>query len=137
MNLEEYLRQKLEQDPEFRREWEAEEPAIGVRCALIGARSHLGLTQAELAERVGTTQAYISRAEADGGVSLEFLTRCAAALGGSATFVLKLPGSQQASVDAIRFVQRQARTTSPSPSSVNAKRRTLVRPRRARRGMTT
>jgi transcriptional regulator with XRE-family HTH domain len=133
MNLDEYLRRKLEQDSEFRREWEAEEPAIGVRCALIEARSQLGLTQAEMAERVGTTQAYISRAEAKCQVSLEFLARCAAALGGNATFVLELPGSQPASVDAVRFVQREAAERLQAGRA--PEQRTLARPRRTRRGM--
>jgi transcriptional regulator with XRE-family HTH domain len=135
MNLDEYLRRKLEEDPEFRREWEAEEPAIGVRCALIGARRHLGLTQTQLAERMGTTQAYVSRAEADGRASLDFLTRCAAALGGRATLVLELPGGQPASVDAIQWVRRQARAAAERSSSVESETPALVRPRRPRRGM--
>lgn len=137
MNLDDYLRQKLAQEPEFRREWEAVEPAIAVRCALIGARSYLGLTQAELAERAGTTQAYISRAEAEGRVSLEFIARCAAALGGSAALVLELPGGQQASIDAVRFTQWQTRTASGPPFSGNSKHRAAAGQGRVRRGIAT
>ena len=41
MDFREFLRQELERDPEFRREWEADEPARKVAHAVIGARCRL------------------------------------------------------------------------------------------------
>jgi len=46
-------------DPEFVREHEA----LEVPFAVIGARIHAGLTQEELAERMGTSQSAIARLE--------------------------------------------------------------------------
>ena len=46
-------------DSEFVREYEA----LEVPFAIIGARVHAGLTQEELAERMGTSQSAIARLE--------------------------------------------------------------------------
>jgi transcriptional regulator with XRE-family HTH domain len=53
-------------DPEYRREWEALESKFTMIDALIGARARAGLTQEELARRMGTTQATIGRLESGG-----------------------------------------------------------------------
>jgi transcriptional regulator with XRE-family HTH domain len=95
----EYLRQELERDPEFRREWEESEPAFRVVNALVGARCRFGWTQAELARRMGTTQANISRAENTGRVTPHFLARFAAAVGGRAVLTLELPGEPNLSLE--------------------------------------
>ena len=50
-------------DPEFVREYDALEEEFALATALIGARAQAGLTQAELAERMGTTQSAIARME--------------------------------------------------------------------------
>ena len=41
-------------DPEFVREYDALEEEFALAGAVIGARAHAGLTQEELAERMGT-----------------------------------------------------------------------------------
>ncbi len=46
---------KWREDPEFMREYDALEEEFALASALIGARAEAGLTQAELAERMGTT----------------------------------------------------------------------------------
>lgn len=104
MNFRDYLKEQLETDPEFRRVWEEDEPAFQVIRAIVGARSHLGWTQKELARRMGTSQANISRAERTGKVTPEFLTRFALAVGGSATLTLKVPGSRRVPIDAARLL---------------------------------
>jgi ribosome-binding protein aMBF1 (putative translation factor) len=48
---------------------------------LQGARKRNNLTQAQLAERMGTTQSVVSRVEKGSNVSLETLARYAAACG--------------------------------------------------------
>jgi ribosome-binding protein aMBF1 (putative translation factor) len=57
------LKRRWMRDPEFRREYEALEPAYQLARALIEARSRAGLTQAQVAERMGTTQSVVSRME--------------------------------------------------------------------------
>ncbi len=49
--------------PEFVREYEALEEEFALAAALIKARSDAGLTQEELAKRMGTTQSVIARLE--------------------------------------------------------------------------
>jgi transcriptional regulator with XRE-family HTH domain len=53
-------------DPEYRREYEALEEEFSLIHALIEARSRAGLTQAEVARRMKTTQAVIARLEGGG-----------------------------------------------------------------------
>jgi ribosome-binding protein aMBF1 (putative translation factor) len=50
-------------DPEFRAEYEALEPEFALASALIDARSRAGMTQAQVAKAMGTTQAVIARLE--------------------------------------------------------------------------
>lgn len=55
-------RQWLE-DPAFRAEYEALEDEFALASALIEARGRAGMTQAQVAEAMGTTQAVIARLE--------------------------------------------------------------------------
>ena len=57
------LKQELLGDPEVRREYERLGPEFELIQSLIKARSRAGLTQAELAERMKTTQSVIARLE--------------------------------------------------------------------------
>lgn len=50
-------------DPEYRREYEALEEEFALVDALIRARARAGLSQAEVASRMGTTQSAIARLE--------------------------------------------------------------------------
>jgi ribosome-binding protein aMBF1 (putative translation factor) len=59
----EKLAAKWRKNPEFMREYDALEEEFVLATALIGARAQAGLTQAELAERMGTTQSAIARME--------------------------------------------------------------------------
>ena len=62
------LKKEWMKDPAFKNEYEALAPEFAVAKALIGARVKAGLTQSEVAERMGTTQSVIARLE--GGTSL-------------------------------------------------------------------
>lgn len=69
-------------DPEYRKEYEALGPEFAQAKALITARARAGLTQAQLARKMRTTQPVIARLE--GGrqkPSLATLERYAAATG--------------------------------------------------------
>jgi len=75
--FEEHLAEALG-DPEFREAWEASDPA----CQLARLRILRGLTQQQLAERVGTRQPSIARLESGREEpKLGFLRRVAEALG--------------------------------------------------------
>ena len=76
----EFLEEQL-RDPEFRDEYEALEPEFSIMQALIDARKSSGLTQKQLAERTGITQADISRLETgNANPSLRTLQRLAAGM---------------------------------------------------------
>lgn len=53
----------METDPAYRAEYEALGPEFEMARALIEARSEAGLTQEEVARRMGTKQALVSRLE--------------------------------------------------------------------------
>ena len=54
-------------DPEYVAAYHALEEEFALANALIGARAHAGLTQEELAERMGTSQSAIARLESGRG----------------------------------------------------------------------
>ena len=69
-------------DPAFRAEWDALEPERQIMRAIIDGREEKALTQKQLAEVTGITQADISRLEnGTGNPSIRTLKRLAAGLG--------------------------------------------------------
>ena len=67
------LKNRLLEDPDFRREYARVDEEFALIEALIRARTTARLTQAELARRLGTTQSAIARLEG-GRVSPSFAT---------------------------------------------------------------
>lgn len=69
-------------DPEYVKAYDALEDEFALAAAMIAARARAGLTQEQLAQRMGTTQAVIARLES-GRVkpSTRTLERLAAATG--------------------------------------------------------
>ncbi len=63
MNHRDYVAQREARDPAFKKACERLRPQFEFRKALIGARLAAGLTQKQLAERMGTSQAAIARVE--------------------------------------------------------------------------
>jgi ribosome-binding protein aMBF1 (putative translation factor) len=79
--LEDDIAQRGARDPEFRQALDALRPELEFRMALIRARLAVRLTQAELAERVGTKQSSIARLETGSArPSFDMLQRLSAAL---------------------------------------------------------
>jgi ribosome-binding protein aMBF1 (putative translation factor) len=60
--LKEFMAKSLT-DPEVKREFDALEQEFAISSELIRARARSGLSQAELAERMGTSQSAIARIE--------------------------------------------------------------------------
>ncbi len=71
-------------DPEFRRTYEEEAQKKDLWLALVEARQAANLTQAEVARRLGVSQAQVARIEKRGydSYTLNTLRRYVAALGG-------------------------------------------------------
>jgi len=57
------LTNELMQDPEFVKEYEAIQPEINITRAILNARLKAGMTQMELSQKSGISQADISRLE--------------------------------------------------------------------------
>ena len=75
------LTDELMQDPEFVKEYEAIQPEINITRAILDARINAGMTQMELSEKSGISQADISRLEkGTRNPSLNLLKRLAEAM---------------------------------------------------------
>src|SRR3989304_923749 len=79
--LKEYIAEQMK-NPQFKKAWEDLDPEFQVLKAMIKAREKTGISQAELARRVGTKQSVISRLErgAFSKATLETIKKMADAL---------------------------------------------------------
>lgn len=76
------FRKELLKNPEVKAEYDSLEPEFNIIQAMIDARRNLNITQKELSERTGITQADISRIEnGTRNPSLEMVKRLAKGLG--------------------------------------------------------
>lgn len=83
------LKERLLTDPKVRTEYDRLGPVYALVGAMVDARHDAGLTQEEVAERMGTTQSVVARLEnAHHMPSLDLVTRYAAALGRRVRFDL-------------------------------------------------
>jgi DNA-binding XRE family transcriptional regulator len=83
---------KLRKDPEVMLHYEAEKARTQIAALVKNARQQAGLTQAELARKVGTSQSVIARLETGADQrtpSLTLLARIAAALDAHLQFGFK------------------------------------------------
>ncbi len=75
-----FLKEELLNDKVFRKEWDRTAPRYQVIKQILKLRHHNNLTQKELAKKIGTTQAVISRIEnGNVNISIDFLIRIAKA----------------------------------------------------------
>lgn len=83
------LEKELLADPKVKLEYDKLAPRYAVISALITARTKKGLTQKELAQKIGTKQSAIARLES-GSVnpSIEFLQKIAQVMGYKLTIQL-------------------------------------------------
>lgn len=88
------LAAKWKQDPEFRRAYDELEDEFALARALIAARAEAELTQEQLANAMGTTQAVITRLESGRAKpSTRTLQRFAEAMGTKLTISFeRIPG---------------------------------------------
>jgi ribosome-binding protein aMBF1 (putative translation factor) len=79
--LEEHITEQMK-DPEFKKEWDDLDPEFELIESMIKAREKAGLTQTELAKKIGTKQPVLSRLESGGfsKATVETLRKIANAL---------------------------------------------------------
>ena len=76
------LKKKWHVDPRFRQAYEALKPEFAIARQLITARSRAGLSQAEVARKMGTTQSTVARLESGQRLpAMSSLQRYAGAIG--------------------------------------------------------
>ena len=75
------LRKKWRKDPKYLKEYEKLEPEFELARELIMARVKAGLSQDELARKMGTSQPAVARLESGHKPSLKTLERYAEAVG--------------------------------------------------------
>ena len=84
------LQAQLLADPSIRAAYDAQAEEFALARELIAARTQAGLTQADVAERMGTTQSTVARLEAGRAApSLRSLQRYAQAVGCRAVVQLR------------------------------------------------
>jgi len=84
------LKARILENPEAQAEYEAQAPEFELASELISARARAGLTQAELAQRMNTTQSTIARLESGRTLpSMRTLARFAEATGSRAVVRLE------------------------------------------------
>ena len=84
------VKELLMKDDEFKAEYEKLKPRYDVISQIIDARAKEGVTQEELAFRVGTQKSNISRLESGTyNPSLDFLVKVAHSLGKEMQIILK------------------------------------------------
>jgi transcriptional regulator with XRE-family HTH domain len=113
------LHKRWMKKPDYRKAYEELEPVFELADQLIEARRRAGLTQAQLAERMGTRQSVIARLESGRHPpSWRMLTRYAVATGNIGRFVLE---------PAARAKGRPRAQLASKPGPVKAKERRIAR----------
>ena len=74
---------------EYKEAYEALEPEFAIARALINARSEAGMSQSDVAERLGVTQPAVARMESGKNVSIKTLRRYATAVGKPIQIVIR------------------------------------------------
>lgn len=88
-------------------------------------RHETGMTQAELAAALDTSQAYVAKLEGKAATDMQVSTiaRIAAALGGQVKVVVSLPGKPDATLAMPTFVKRKKAIRTKSKTSATQKPR--------------
>ena len=80
-NILDYHKEKIRGDSKYKAAYDALESEFSIADALIRARVDAGLTQAEVAARLGVTQPAVARMESGRNISLKSVARYAGAIG--------------------------------------------------------
>lgn len=80
-SLFDYHEEKMRTDPEYKAAYEALEPEFNIANTLIKARLEAGMTQKDVAEKLGISQPAVARMESGKNISLKSIARYANAIG--------------------------------------------------------
>ena len=109
-------------DPEFRAEYERLAPYEALARIVIKRRGALGLTQAELATRMGMTASTVSRVESgQHATSPQTLKKLAHAFGARAVFGFEFGPAKRLECELTQILQ-QARGSDPSEAAEGERR---------------
>lgn len=75
-------------EPGFKEAWDALEPEYNLAATLIEARSKVGMTQADVAVKMGVSQPVVARLESGRNVSIKSIKRYASAIGQPISLVI-------------------------------------------------
>ena len=95
--FEDWLKKELE-DPKFRKGYDQEKRAVFLAYRILTLREKLGLSQKEMAVRMGTSQQAVARLESGAyeGFTLKTLEKVAQALGADLVVDLRRPARKSA-----------------------------------------
>jgi ribosome-binding protein aMBF1 (putative translation factor) len=103
-SIEDHISQRRARSPRYRETQDRLRPFEEIARVVIMRRAQLGLTQQELAERMGTTKSVISRIESgQHRTSTDTLRRVAEALDGHAVIGFEFESDQQVQSDLVRL----------------------------------
>ena len=77
----EYHKQQMRDNPEYKAAYDALEQEFAIANALIQARSEAGMTQKDVAEKLGVSQPAVARMESGKNISIKAIARYAKAVG--------------------------------------------------------
>ena len=73
--------EKMRDNPEYKAAYDALEQEFAIANALIQARSEAGMTQKDVAEKLGVSQPAVARMESGKNISIKAIARYAKAVG--------------------------------------------------------
>lgn len=73
--------EKMQDNPEYKAAYDALEQEFAIANALIQARSEAGMTQKDVAEKLGVSQPAVARMESGKNISIKAIARYAKAVG--------------------------------------------------------
>ena len=77
----EYHEHQMRDNPEYKAAYDALEQEFAIANALIQARSEAGMTQKDVAEKLGVSQPAVARMESGKNISIKAIARYAKAVG--------------------------------------------------------
>lgn len=89
--------QMIQDDPEYAREYDVLEDEFAFIKKMILARKRAGMSQADVARRMGISQPRVAKIESGSNISLDILRRYAKATGSALVIDFELPANEKRS----------------------------------------
>lgn len=89
--------QMMQDDPEYAREYDALEEEFAFIEKMIQARKRAGMSQADVARRMGISQPRVARIESGSNISVDILRRYAKTTGSALVIDFAVPANERQS----------------------------------------